>query len=249
MEGALASPPTMLHSWKSVALLRQLIFIMVAGIVLYVGMLVMAALGPAIFTGGVVGPAVLYIVLIGLSFLLMRSYQALARQSAITETAVEVGEYRQTVGELRGENRMLDLKARMARRLGEVVATRQAAVADAKLEHEVGKREKKIQKLLHEGKVSEIRQQSTLAAAQRELEYYKREHNRLHQENLWLKGALRQNHVDLAFLKEHVTRFLSQSRASLISRVRTLFSLSSPSPAIVRLTRALDSRQITGDPT
>ena len=213
---------------KPVALLRQLAFLVAAAGILYLVLVLAVAWMPGVVAGGVAGPLLLYVALVGVSVLCVRGWQALAREKAVSQLAREVGE-------LAGQNRLLDFKARMEARVIEATAT-------AQLEKEVSKRERKIQQLSHEGRLAELKQQSTLEAAQRELDYYKREHQRLHQENRWLKSSLRQNHIDLACLKEHVDRFLTSARPTLLARARSLFTLSSPSPAIAKLAQALDDR-------
>ena len=212
---------------KPLAFLRQLSILACAAAVFYGVSLVALAYLPGA-GAGLVGPSVLYLGLIAASVLCVRAYQSVAHHRAVAQFA-------ERVGELEGQNRLLDFKSRMESRLVE-------ATSSVHLEREVNKRERRIQQLAYEGKLSALRQASDLEALQRELEYYKREHHRLHQENLWLKSSLRQNHIDLAYLKERVDRHLTGARPTLVSRVRSLFSLSSPTPAIVKLARALDER-------
>lgn len=213
---------------KPLALLRQLAFMACAAGALYGALVLAVANLPAMLGTGLAGPAALYLALVALSVACVKGWQAIAHHRAVAKFAREIGE-------LEGQNQVLDFKARMESRLVE-------ARSNVHLEREVNKRERKIQQLAYEGKLSQLKQQSSLEAIQRELEYYKREHQRMHQENRWLKSSLRQNHIDLAYLKEHVERHLTQSRPTLLARVRSLFTLSTPSPAIVKLARQLDDR-------
>jgi hypothetical protein len=210
---------------KPFALLRQLGLLSGGAALLYGAALGAVAWMPGLLAGSVAGPVALYVALVAMSVACVRGWQALARERAVTRMA-------RAVGELEGTNRLLDFKARMESRLVE-------AASSAHLEREVNKRERKIQQMAYEGRISEMKQQSNIETMQRELEYYKREHQRLHTENRWLKSSLRQNHIDLAFLKEHVDRYLTKERPTMISRVKSLFTLSSPSPAIVKLARSL----------
>ena len=222
--------PMMLHGMfdRPIALLRQLVMLLVGAGLLYGCLLLAVACLPGVFSGGVAAPAALYVMLVLLSVACLRGWQAVAHHRAVAKFA-------KSIGELEGQNRLLDFKARMETRLSE-------ASSSVHLEKEVNKRERRIQQMAYEGKLSEMRQQSTMDALQRELDYYKKEHHRVHQENRWLKASLRQNHIDLAFLKEHVDRYLAHARPTLLTRVRNLFTLSSPSPAIVKLARSLDDR-------
>lgn len=219
---------------KPVALLRQLGLLAGGAALLYAAAVAAVAWMPGLLAGSLAGPVALYIALVAISVACVRGWQALARERAVAQMA-------RAVGELEGHNRLLDFKARMESRLVEAAST-------AHLEREVNKRERKIQQMTYEGRISELKQQSTMESMQRELEYYKREHQRLHTENRWLKSSLRQNHIDLAFLKEHVDRYLTKERPTLISRVKSLFTLSSPSPAIVKLARGLDEITDPGAP-
>lgn len=213
---------------KPLALCRQLAVMACAAGALYGALVLAVANLPAMLGTGLAGPAMLYLALIALSVACVRGWQAVAHHRAVARFAREIGE-------LEGQNRLLDFKSRMESRLVEVRSS-------AHLEREVNKRDRKIMELAHEGKLTQLKQQSSLEAIQRELDYYKREHQRMHQENRWLKSSLRQNHIDLAYLKEHVERFLTSSRPTLLARVRGLFTLSTPSPAIVKLARQLDDR-------
>ncbi|MBI4859552.1 MAG: hypothetical protein HY815_04730 [Candidatus Riflebacteria bacterium] len=199
----------------------------------------LVSLAPVTFAGAQ-GSVLLYAVLVGLAILLFRSYGELARQRRLTETALELSGMNAEIAQGKEESRLLDFKARMLARLTQVEASHQ-------LEREVGRRDRQIQQMVCEGKVSDLRQKAAYAGMQRELEYYKREFHRMFQENRWLKAALRQNHIDLAYLKEHVDRYLRQARPTMMARVKNLFTLSSPSPGIVQLGVALDAKLLPGE--
>lgn len=219
-----------LTAWpRPLDLLRQLALLCAAGLGLLAAASVGAGALPVALAGSMTGSAVLYLTLVGLSVLCVKLWQRLAAQRAVTDM---VGRVEQLVG----ENRLLDFSARMQSRV-------EAAEATAKLEREVNHRERRIQRMVYEGKIAELRQQSTLEGLERDLEYYKREHARLMEENRWMKAALRQNHIDLAYLKEHVDRFLAGHRPTLLTRVRGLFMLSSPSPGIVKIAQELEGQR------
>jgi hypothetical protein len=217
------------------ALLQRLLLFGLAGLVLWCAMRVLTGVRPHLYTGGVGGPVLLCAALAGLSYLLIRSHEALGRRRAATDGGLQVGEYRHAVGERPGENRLLDFQARMSARVAEEEEA-------ARLEREVGQRDRTIEKILHDGRIAELRQQNQLVGLKRELDYYKQEHLRLCQENRWLKSSLRQNHIDLAYLKEHVERHVRGARPTLLARVRSLFSLSCPSTSVVRLAREMEAR-------
>lgn len=219
-----------LSSWpRPLDLLRQLALIAGAGLALFAAASVGAGALPVGLAGGMTRSAVLYLALVGLSVLCVKAWQRLAAQRAVADM---VGRVEQLVG----ESRLLDFSARMQSRV-------QAAETTAKLEREVNQRERRIQRMVYEGKIAELRQQSTLEGMERDLEYYRREHARLQEENRWMKAALRQNHIDLAYLKEHVDRFVAGHRPTMLTRVRSLFTLSSPSPGMVKLAQELEGQR------
>jgi hypothetical protein len=218
--------------WAPLALLRRLALWLVAGVAIYAALFGVAVLKPAFLLSGACVPAAIYIALAVMFVITMKSQQVVRSTERLADVSLAVGDYREEIGTLRGENRVLDMRARLGERLAQTRASSRLAAA-------VHSHERKIDQLIYTGKLSELKQKQETESQKRELEYYRKETQRLGEENRWLKSALRQNHIDLAYLKDHVEQHVRKTRPSLLSRLKNIFSLANPSPGVVRLAHSL----------
>jgi regulator of replication initiation timing len=219
--------------WAPLGLLRRLVLWSVAGLALYAVIVSIAVAKPAFLLSSACVPAAIYFALLGMFFITLKSQQTIRAQERLADISVAMGDCREELGTLRGENRVLDIRARLGERLTQ-------ARANSRLEAVVHNKERKIDQLIYNGKLSELKQRQETETLKRELEYYRKEAGRLTEENRWLKSALRQNHIDLAYLKDHVEQHVRKSRPSLLSRLKNIFSLANPSPGVVRLAQSLN---------
>jgi len=221
-----------------VSLGPRLVFWCLAGGILYSFAAFLALLGPRIVVSGVAGPVALYVTAVALLALLFRSYQTLSRERSFADTGPIQNAFPEAISSPQGQNgqnRVLDAKNRFLEKPAE-------AEISSRFNAEMAEKDEKMERLAQEGKVSELRHKTRSDSLQAELDYFKKEYHRVHEESRWLRSSLRQNHIDLAYLKDHVERFINRIQPSFVVRINDLFSLSNPSPAILQLARSLDQR-------